>query len=109
MRNAEQFGEFGLEMPERAKAGTGGIDVVECAGEQIVKRGVWVFWLDRRFQKLAAISSQQGGAIVPTQSLAPMANGDLPQCVKITAPRFGVSDFAAEKEVKFPGKRAFWT
>ena len=107
VRNAEQFREFGLEMPERAEAGAGGIDVVERAGEQIVELGIGVLRLDRRFQKLTAICGQQRRAVMSAQSFAPMADGNFAQRVKVAAPRLGVGNFAAEKKVEFSRERAF--
>jgi hypothetical protein len=109
MKDSEQTGEFGFEVSEGFQTGRCGSQVVQSALEQVVKSGLGMLRLDGGFHQLAAVSGEHGGIVAESQSLAPIADGDLAQGVQITAPRLTERDFSAEEQVELAGKGAFRT
>jgi hypothetical protein len=88
-----------------SEAGLRGGDVIERADEQIVQNRIRVLRLDGGFQKLAKVGRQQRGGVVFSQSLAPIADGNLAQNVQFAASGGLECDFAAEEQIEAAGKR----
>ena len=107
MGHSEQGCELGFEMAEGADRGLGGVEMVESAFQKIVQGGIRVFGLHGQFKELAEIGGEQGGGIVPSQTLAPIADRHFTKGVEIAASGAGVGDFAAEKEVDLALKWTF--
>lgn len=107
MGDPEQAREFAFEMSESPEAGTGGVEMVEGAREQVVQVGVRVLGLDGGFEEPAAIGGEKHGRVGLAQALPPMADGNLAQWVKLATPRALEGDFPGEKKVELAGEGAF--
>ena len=81
--------------------------MIESASEKVVELRLGMIRLNGRLKQLAAIRCEQGACVISTELLPPVADGHLPQRVKLTTSRPGKGDLATEKKIKLPGEWAF--
>ena len=107
--DSQKPGEFRLEMAQCPHAGPGLVDVIQCPRQQVMEFRIRMFRLHGGFQKLAAVSGQQGGGVMFAQSFPPMVDRNFAKRVEIPSTGSHKIDLSAEKQVQFPSKRALGT